>query len=121
MDDKGIMPLTMIRNKPQIGCCLCPVSSATSTESLLDKQGYRDPQLFAHPVGIIVLYYLPLYYQSAEEHSALRSGVDMLVFMASSEPRTSHHQAHQTFFIVKISMAVGVICAGFITGKVRYS
>ncbi|KAG8958973.1 hypothetical protein FRC00_002080 [Tulasnella sp. 408] len=53
-DEKAVMPLSMWANRTQVGCCL---------------------------EVLCAVYYLPLYYQSAQQHTATRSGIDILAFM----------------------------------------
>ncbi|KAG9047819.1 hypothetical protein FS837_001415 [Tulasnella sp. UAMH 9824] len=74
-EDKAIMPLSMWTNKTQVGCCL---------------EGFL--LMF---VVLCAVYYLPLYYQSAQQHTATRSGIDILAFMASL-PRTLPRNRHLT-------------------------
>jgi len=61
MGDNGIMPLHLFRSRTQIGCCL--------------------EAFFVMLIMLCAIYYLPLYYQGAEQHSATQSGIDILVFM----------------------------------------
>jgi len=63
MGDKANMPLKMFRRRTQIGACI--------------------EAFFVFLTLLTGTYYLPLYYQSAEEHSATRSGIDILPYMIS--------------------------------------
>ncbi|KAG8946702.1 hypothetical protein FRC04_011480 [Tulasnella sp. 424] len=60
-EEKAIMPLSMWANRAQIGCCL--------------------EAFFLMFIMLCAVYYLPLYYQSAQQHTATRSGIDILAFM----------------------------------------
>ncbi|KAG8895925.1 hypothetical protein FRB99_000275 [Tulasnella sp. 403] len=61
LGDKAIMPLHLFKRRTQIGCCI--------------------EAFFVMLVLLLAIYYLPLYYQSAEEHTATQSGIDILVYM----------------------------------------
>ncbi|KAG9038717.1 hypothetical protein FRB95_000307 [Tulasnella sp. JGI-2019a] len=58
---RAVLPLHLFRSRTQVGCCL---------------EGF-----FLQVTFSLTQYYLPLYYQSAEEHSATKSGVDLLTYM----------------------------------------
>ncbi|KAG8957504.1 hypothetical protein FRC00_003864 [Tulasnella sp. 408] len=62
-EEKATMPLSMWTNRTQVGCCL---------------EGFL--LTFAM---LCAIYYLPLYYQSAQQHTATRSGIDILALMCS--------------------------------------
>ncbi|KAG9047821.1 hypothetical protein FS837_001417 [Tulasnella sp. UAMH 9824] len=62
-EEKATMPLSMWTNRTQVGCCL---EGFLLTFSML-----------------CAIYYLPLYYQSAQQHTATRSGIDILALMCS--------------------------------------
>ncbi|KAG8975463.1 hypothetical protein FRB90_009523, partial [Tulasnella sp. 427] len=61
MGDKAVMPLSLFKRRTQIGACL--------------------EAFFIMLILLCAAYYLPLYYQSAEQHSATRSGIDILIYM----------------------------------------
>ncbi|KAG9040775.1 hypothetical protein FS837_000191 [Tulasnella sp. UAMH 9824] len=61
MGDKAVMPLSLFKRRTQVGACL--------------------EAFFIMLILLCAAYYLPLYYQSAQEHSATRSGIDILVYM----------------------------------------
>ncbi|KAG8958974.1 hypothetical protein FRC00_002081 [Tulasnella sp. 408] len=62
-EEKATMPLSMWTNRTQVGCCL---EGSLLTFAML-----------------CAIYYLPLYYQSAQQHTATRSGIDILALMCS--------------------------------------
>ncbi|KAG8904164.1 hypothetical protein FRB99_002145 [Tulasnella sp. 403] len=59
--DNAVMPLTLWKNRAQIACCI--------------------EAFFLMLVLLCCTYYLPLYYQSAKQHSATKSGIDIIAFM----------------------------------------
>ncbi|KAG8888314.1 hypothetical protein FRB98_007972 [Tulasnella sp. 332] len=59
--EKAVLPLALFRSRTQIGCCL---------------EGF-----FLQVAFSLCTYYLPLYYQSVEGHTATRSGIDILSYM----------------------------------------
>ncbi|KAG8894654.1 hypothetical protein FRC00_008630 [Tulasnella sp. 408] len=61
MGDNAVMPLSLFKRRTQVGACL--------------------EAFFIMLVLLCAAYYLPLYYQSAEQHSATRSGIDILIYM----------------------------------------
>ncbi|KAG8923237.1 hypothetical protein FRC02_011279 [Tulasnella sp. 418] len=61
MDGHGVLPLEMFKSYTQIGACV--------------------EAFFIMLCLLVGAYYLPLYYQSSLEHSATRSGIDILPFM----------------------------------------
>ncbi|KAG8900072.1 hypothetical protein FRB99_006265 [Tulasnella sp. 403] len=63
MGNDAVLPLALFKSRTQVACCI--------------------ESFFLNAVMVCCTYYLPLYYQSAEEHSATRSGIDILLFMGS--------------------------------------
>jgi len=55
---KALVPLVLLQSRTMIGCCLV---------ALWTRMGFFS-----------ALYYLPLYFQAVHNHSAVRSGVDLL-------------------------------------------
>ncbi|KAG8904816.1 hypothetical protein FRB99_001122 [Tulasnella sp. 403] len=63
MGDDAVLPLALFKSRTQVGCCI--------------------ESFFLMLIMLCCVFYLPLYYQSAKEHSATRSGIDILLFMVS--------------------------------------
>ncbi|KAG8874894.1 hypothetical protein FRB97_005554 [Tulasnella sp. 331] len=61
MGTRANLPLFLFKRRTQIGCCL--------------------EAFFLFLILLLSTYYLPLYYQSADQHTATRSGIDILTYM----------------------------------------
>ncbi|KAG9010748.1 hypothetical protein FRB94_010026 [Tulasnella sp. JGI-2019a] len=61
MGTRANLPLNLFVHRAQIGCCL--------------------EAFFLFLILLLATYYLPLYYQSSAQHTATRSGIDILTYM----------------------------------------
>ncbi|KAG8863135.1 hypothetical protein FRB96_009317 [Tulasnella sp. 330] len=61
MGPRANLPLVLFNCRSQIGCCL--------------------EAFFLFLILLLCTYYLPLYYQSSAQHTATRSGIDILTYM----------------------------------------
>ncbi|KAG9003488.1 hypothetical protein FRB93_011114 [Tulasnella sp. JGI-2019a] len=64
MGTRANLPLNLFVHRAQIGCCL--------------------EAFFLFLILLLATYYLPLYYQSSAQHTATRSGIDILTYMVGS-------------------------------------
>ncbi|KAK4699990.1 hypothetical protein P7C70_g6266, partial [Phenoliferia sp. Uapishka_3] len=67
---------------------------------------------------LIFTYYIPIYYQAGRDHTATKSGIDLLP--RTLEPRAMFPPAH-TFLVVMLGVVVTVITTGQLTARIgRY-
>ncbi|KAG9312431.1 ABC transporter [Chiua virens] len=67
--DRGILPLSVIAKRSQIGACIVVFFSMFN--------------------NLVLIYYIPLLYQAVYDHDAIHSGIDMLPFLLSSVVTTT--------------------------------
>ena len=114
MGPDAMLPLALFKRKTQIGCCLEAVGcfllrhvyplclntdrGAVLFISYLTLVRSTCQRVMSQVALILTLcsatYYLPLYYQSADQVSATRSGIDILTYMVGGL-HFAARQAHE--------------------------